>query len=377
VGSVALVTGRPGAAAVTVRANRSYRLVDAATAGSGLDEWLAAHGGGMGPTHVLLGAAGSGLSAKAVDDAGARLIMQLSDPGGRELLEEDVLDLVLDEVLEVAVDGRWLAGPPAFEALVRPWDPPPAGDRLSRLSYEAVRRAARLPLTDAADLCGSLYGFLRRPVSRRWTRQYPDPAAVRDLLLRTANHDWIVTGGHDADWLHLRARGAPATALPYKIYVSPRVDVLPDAVPEVAAVLAACGVPELKVGAHAAQLLRPDRIVAYLPDVTAARYAARELAVSLAGLPADGVPFTAQLDRDGLLSWAGDPPVGSGPLGGPRESWRLSVCRRLGEHLAAAKRASLRRVTPPQYALSRLARDGVRLPSFSPAALPPPEPAWV
>src|SRR6266536_6676 len=71
-------------------------------------------------------------------------------------------------------------------------------------------------------------------------------------------------------------------------------------------------------------------------------------------------------DRLGRISYD------AGPLGEPAERWRLSVCRRLAESLAAAKRAPLRQLPPERYALGRLALDGVLLPSFAPSSVPTP-----
>lgn len=142
--------------------------------------------------------------------------------------------------------------------------------------------------------------------------------------------------------------------------------------PDIVGALAANGTPHFKVGTGAAGLLRPDKIVVYLAGAVELGINAQALAVALEGVRPHGVPFSAELAGDGLLSWGGDPRAEAGPAGGGAESWRLSVCRRLAEHLAAAKRAPLRRLTPAQYALGRLAADGVSLPSFAPASLPLP-----
>ena len=48
------------------------------------------------------------------------------------------------------------------------------------------------------------------------------------------------------------------------------------------------------------------------------------------------------------------------------------MCRRLAEYLIAAKASGLPAPSPSQYALARLALDGVRLPAFAPADLPEP-----
>jgi hypothetical protein len=127
-----------------------------------------------------------------------------------------------------------------------------------------------------------------------------------------------------------------------------------------------------KLGADAAGLLRPDKLVVYLRDADELAAVADRLAGALAGARPHGVPFSAEVAGDGLLSWGGDPAPDAGPVGARPESWRLSVCRRLAEHLVAARTAPSPGTDPVRYALARLAADGVRLPEFTPAALTAP-----
>jgi hypothetical protein len=136
--------------------------------------------------------------------------------------------------------------------------------------------------------------------------------------------------------------------------------------------LTATSAPRFKVGADAAGLLRPDKIVIYLRDAQETSTVAAALDKALAGVSPHGVPFSAYLAGDGLLSWGGDPPRDAAPIGRRPESWRLSVCRRLAESLVAAQRVSLTRVRPVDFALERLAVDGVDVRWFAPASLPTP-----
>ena len=100
---------------------------------------------------------------------------------------------------------------------------------------------------------------------------------------------------------------------------------------------------DFKIGDDAGGLLRPDKMVAYfgareeLDDVGAA------LRARLAGCPAHGVPFTAGLGDDGLLSWGLDPPESERALSWlGRESWRLWLAAKLGAAIAFAKTWSRR-----------------------------------
>jgi hypothetical protein len=161
--------------------------------------------------------------------------------------------------------------------------------------------------------------------------------------------------------------------LPYKLYVSPHVDALPDVLPALVEALTAAGAPRFKVGADAAGLLRPDKIVVYLNDVRQLESVAQAVEAVLNGVPPHGVPFSAEMAGDGLLSWGGDPPADTRAVGGRAESWRLWVCRRLAEHLVAAQLAPLRRTHPRDFALARLALDGIDVCSFAPANLDAPQ----
>jgi hypothetical protein len=354
---------------LAVRANRAYRLQSLSTAAALLATEL---GDGA---RLLVATPESGLPAKLVDDAGARLFTALSrrpGPVPGELTDEQLTALVLDGVLEAEGARGWVSGPHAFEELIGTVELPEPVDRLGRLSYAAVARAERMSLHREDELTIRLYGAGRFPLSRRWIRAYPGPHAVESLFgAAPMERDWILVAR--SEWLSYTRRGGAAgvTAadLRYKLYVSPHIDTLPAVLPVMAATLAATGAPHFKVGAGASGLLRPDKIVVYLRDSAELTEVSEALSAALDGVAAHGVPFSAELAGDGLLSWGGDPHAGAGPAGAGPESWRLSVCRRLSEHLAAAKRASLRSLTPARYALARLGADGVTLPSFAPTSL--------
>lgn len=329
---------------------------------------------------VLVAGPGSPLPDKLVDSTGAELFTTLRLPGHAPAVATDRLaELVLDAVLEVRTAEGYVSGPVAYEELLEPATVPEPIDRLSRLSLAALAYAERLPIVSVDLLSARLYGYHRMPLSRKWARAYPGPAAVLDLLgQRDLARHWLgpVDTSGNVDWLTwIRRRDhvdASSAGLPYKLYVSPHVEALPEVMPVVIAALTASSAPRFKIGADAAGLLRPDKLVVYLRDVSELQTVAHALSSVLNGARPHGVPFSAELACDGLLSWGGDPPIDAGPIGGGAESWRLSVCRRLAEHLVAAKGAPLRHMTPVQYALTRLAADGVRLPAFAPTTLAAP-----
>jgi hypothetical protein len=77
------------------------------------------------------------------------------------------------------------------------------------------------------------------------------------------------------------------------------------------------------------------------------------------GLRPHGVPFTAAIAADGMLSWGTDPPGNRSGTGGG--SWRSWVTGRLADYLAAARPTPSEGVPvePWQIALERIRLDGV------------------
>ncbi len=115
-------------------------------------------------------------------------------------------------------------------------------------------------------------------------------------------------------------------------------------------------------------MLRPDKMVAYFSSYEDLMGTAEKLKEELAGCAGQGVPFTAELAGDGLLSWGVDPPAeehGLPWLG--RESWRLWVTNRLAVALIAASTGGSANLEPWQFALRRLQLEGVDTRLWTPA----------
>lgn len=367
-----------------VRANPAYRMLSAEDLPPGfleavvdLDARAAA---------VLAADPRSGLPDKVVDLAGAHLFSRFAQPapfsvrgGGQDA--DHLAQLVLDGVLEIDAGNGFVSGPVALETFTELDDPSPKG-RLACLSHDAIAYVERLALSDADLVTARLYCFHRVPLAPRWVQQFPGPDVVRRLLAGPGSwtrmmREWADLSAIDpgGDWLHFGQHDGQAFhswQLPYKLYVSPHVDAVAEALPIVVDVLTHSRAPRFKVGSDAIGLLRPDKLVVYLPDADSVGALAEALNVALAGIPPHGVPFSAELAGDGLLSWGGDPPREEGPVGSDPESWRLSVCRRLAQHLVAAQRAGLQRLTPARYARARLGLDGIDVARFAPSGLEPP-----
>jgi len=328
---------------------------------------------------LLIAEPGSGLRDKVVDDAGAALFTTLRKPGRLPTNDGNRLaQLVLDSVLEIDTENGFVSGPLAFATVDGLDDRPGPEDRLASLSRAALDYAARLELPTVEQTAARLYCFNRVALSPRWRRAYPNPRAVHDLLRGpTLSRHWVehfTWEDGPPDWLSWTRRGEPQRRkrTRYKLYVSPAVDELPDVLTTLIDALTTAGARHFKIGPSAAGLVRPDKIVVYMDDATELAAVANSLDVALRGVRPHGVPFTAEFAGDGLLSWGGDPAGGSGPLGAPPESWRQSVSRRLAEYLHAGRRAAIAQVSPTQFALARLAADGVDVRAFAPTDIPAP-----
>ena len=93
----------------------------------------------------------------------------------------------------------------------------------------------------------------------------------------------------------------------------------------------------------------------------------------IAGIAAQGVPFTSEIGGDGLLSWGVDPPAGErSSLWDGRESWRLWLSHRLARALIDARAAETPEnagIEPWRFALERVRLDGVDTATWTPGAL--------
>ncbi len=342
---------------------------------------------------VLRPRAQSGLTMKAVCANTAWLFRAMTDPGplpadvvtalGPEA-RDDVAGLVLDGVLEIESDSdkpRFVTAASANEVLAETDTRGPGLGALARLSLDALKYAQDLGVPNALLLSGRLYFYNRIPASPAWLARLPTYAAVRRHLgidgstvtSRVLDRNWRPqSAGASADtWLLWRrdasgpARDARAGA--FKLYVSCAATDLGEVFAAAADTATQTGAYGLKVGRDAYGLLRPDKLIAYFHDFDEILEAADTLRARIGGCVPHGVPFTAQLDERGLLSWGIDPPSGRKPLAiTGRESWRLWVTNHLASSIVAAVTDERAAREPWQFALDRLAREGVDTHTWAP-----------
>jgi hypothetical protein len=337
--------------------------------------------------YILVPAA-SGLSVKAVCANTADLLTSLRRPGSlspetrKELSESGttLVRLVLDSVLEVKTGDGFVSGAEASKLV----DLAPPGrteeTRNAQLSIEALHYAQALECGHAPALSARMYFYNRIPASPLWTNRIAsmddftrfvgleNGSATRMVLDRA----WtpLAPSPQNPGWLSWRLRGHPRTPSPYKLYLSPACDDLRETLLLGLNVTTELGLPAFKLGRGLHGILRPDKIVIYVPTLEDLRVASRALLSMVRGRRAHGVPFTAGIDHEGLVSWGMDPPRGQQLSTWQGTSWRRWITDRLAVALLAGKNGALNATLQPwEFALSRLAVEGVNTATWVPETI--------
>jgi hypothetical protein len=335
---------------------------------------------------LLLPRAPGACGIKSVCHDTARLVRTLAN-GGRlprsveqslgERSNQTVAKLVLDGVLEIEQEGKFVCGPEAYPVIFASHSDSEPQSVLSRLSQSALQYGQALEIDDASCLSGRLYCYNRIPLTPYWARRLPSKDAVFDFLGISALNrkgilkNWALPERRDFSdgWLHWWSRrhsALPESHHGYKLYVSPLPDALPTAFRAVAELLDDSAVHSFKVGCDPIGILRPDKLVIYFRDFKTLEQTGRELGIRLSGCPAHGTPFTAAISDDGLLSWGIDPPPEAALRGRAPESWRLWVTNRLAAALVLARKVAWRGIQPWQFAIERLRLEDVDTVAWAP-----------
>ena len=133
----------------------------------------------------------AGLGVKSVDRDTALLFLSLQQPGplpayvvrmNGSQANRAMAELVLSDVLQVAVDGTFASSAGAWNLICAEEPLSAEGGTIARLSLAALKYAQALQLNDVQRLSARLYFYNRAPLSPRWRRQLPNPEAVRCYL---------------------------------------------------------------------------------------------------------------------------------------------------------------------------------------------------
>jgi hypothetical protein len=339
---------------------------------------------------VLIPREGGGRNTKSVCRDTALLLFALNQPGplpayARAMLGEDcnqaIAELVLDEVLEMEHAGEFVCGAGAYD-LIYHRRPAAEGEcAFAGLTRAALQYGQALDIEDSGRISARLYFYNRVPVSALWKHRFPGQDAVASYLgiesggalRRLLDGSWIrlKPSAQSEGWFQWQAvndktSGGGASHV-YKLYVSPKPEFIREAFQGLVEVLTDSQAHHFKVGCDAPGLLRPDKMVAYFSSFESLQDAATRIGAALAGCEAQGVPFTAALQADGLLSWGIDPAPDKVTLSWQEHpSWRLWVTNRLAAALVSAKSARNSGLEPWRFALERLRLENVDTDTWTP-----------
>ena len=180
-------------------------------------------------------------------------------------VDAQVRQLIVDGVLEIESDGKFLSGSAAFQKIEGILDQ--TSNYIVRISGEAITYASSLEGVSAFEIAARLYMFNRLPSTARLQRRFAAPEEVLAFLIGQSREtkalisDWVADIVPNA-WIVWRS-SHQISPLPFKLYISPMVEALPETFQLTVNALARTKCTCFKVGVNAFQLLRPDKLIAY------------------------------------------------------------------------------------------------------------------
>ena len=291
----------------------------------------------------------------------------------RDDAAEAIAQLVLDGILEISTDPDelFVSGPEACSMLFEDASEGAGGSRLARLTDEALYYGAQLRTLSVSELSARLYAYNVETATAARRCAFQQAAGTLSFLglngsVKTVvrRRGWRVANAVSEGWVFFSSPRAGFS--PYKLYLSPRFDELANVFGAIVDGIVSSRAVAFKVGGELSGLLRPDKIVAYCESFEDLAALADCLEQRLQGCLARGVPFTAQIDKDGLLSWGMDPPRENQTAGlQQRESWRFWLTNRLAISLAEVNRL-MDASGAVRFALDRLRLEGVDTETWTP-----------
>lgn len=245
---------------------------------------------------------------------------------------------------------------------------PPQKSLLAELSRRVLLTAAAATGSmNNEQTANFLYHANWWPFSPTWLHRFPTASSVTQLLyqdeaLRSRlQRFWIVS--EEVDWFYWKPRKPNAQSQQrFKLYVSVHPEVIYPAFSTTVNILSDIETHTFKTSCHPRGLLRPDRMVIYAETYEAIDILGTALVRALAGIRAQGVPFTASFSESDFLSWGCDPPMSVRHFGG---SWRRWVTKKLAGYLHTSDSATAEgRV---KFALDCITREGVDTIKWTPS----------
>ena len=323
----------------------------------------------------------NGLTMKAVNYDTARLFLKMSKAGrlpnylnefDNIIQNKSIIQLVLDNVLEIDGSEGFVSGIDAYSTLYRDVDTSfkIANHIRTSLSVNALKYGQNLCLSDPIELSKRLYFYNRIPVSSAWKKELSTTEKVASYLgisvdgksrtilneywkfdQYTTNQDWFFFYANDQCIAHNSYTG-------YKLYISPHPKYLKEVFFDAIRIFSKNRISSFKVGNNIYGILRPDKMVAYFSNFKDLKSTSAQLHDVLVRVPAHGVPFTAYLDNQGLISWGVDPPHNMKLLPWEGLSWRRWLTNHLASSIIQATNSNCH-LEPWKFALQRIKLEGI------------------
>jgi hypothetical protein len=220
-----------------------------------------------------------------------------------------------------------------------------------QLSFAALQHASRLPVAEPMTVASRLYCFNSYP---GFKSQELQDATLQVQRLAESSWEGIfkprTPSPSNPGWYLFDAlrRDNPKRSTRHgaKVYISPTVADVSRCLSRLVEILPSVDFETWKVGRKSYGITRSDKICVYFSSLAQAQKAAQVFVRELAGIEAQGVPFTQQQDSTGLVSIGIDPSQSASlPKFAIQSSWRLWVSRKMGAAIALAK-------SSPDYPLS-------------------------
>jgi len=311
----------------------------------------------------------------------ALLWYSLQQPGTmpiflRNIFDDDInatlASLILDGILEIKYKGEFFSGPGAQQIIFKHDGEPgfSKNGKIASLSGKAIRYVFSLNHLDIRMLSARLYAYNTMPGLKVQdilntpkevesflgigNYDYIDRAILKNWVkhLPTENFNWLI-------WQHKEDSNDLVNKVTYKMYISPAIYEMPKTFNRIVGELIKTKSFSFKVGADRHGLLRPDKFIAYFKSFSDLQEAASMLKPLLQGVEVQGVPFTAQLDEEGLLSWGVDPPRKEVLENFDGASWRASVTDKIALAISQAKTASLENGAAYNFIMNKISLEGI------------------
>ncbi len=296
---------------------------------------------------------------------------------------ESIARLVLDNILEIEWNNQFVGGSLAVSALYGEtiFEENKIPDYLSALSMAAIQYALLLNEPDVKSLANRLYTFNTIPwdyqrrnifsaLTEHTTKEFlfknADEGLKKDL---NSNWNYSLTSEERGwlSWMRPRKTAAPVSSGSeiYKLYISPLIADLPSVFIKSIPIITASDAISFKTGSKLQGLLRPDKMVVYFETREAVLETSRLLENEFGSYTPQGVPFTAQTDKKGLLSQGVDPYPVNFPEGIEPSSWRTILTDELALAIIQSKTGNMNWNESIAFIRAKLLSAGIDINSWS------------